>query len=122
LAEYVVMAHHGHVRKVLRDELPTVPTGGDNSSESVCGVTEGDLLEDVTIQGFRLHAEPLWVECRKMGRIQSGWEAGHESWTRCVLRLLDDYGPLRLAFYEMVLRAADGRASKRFAKRETSNA
>jgi CRISPR-associated endonuclease/helicase Cas3 len=122
LAEYVVMAHHGRVRKVLRDELPRLPKHAARGSEAVCGVAEGDVLGDVMIQGTRLHAEPLSVECRKMGRSQDGSGAGHESWTRCVLRLLDRYGPLRLAYYEMVLRAADSRASKRFARRETSNA
>jgi CRISPR-associated endonuclease/helicase Cas3 len=36
---------------------------------------------------------------------------GHESYTRGILRLLDHYGPFRLAFFETVFRTADIRAS-----------
>lgn len=36
----------------------------------------------------------------------------YESYTRGVLRLLDDCGPFRLSYLEALLRAADGRTSK----------
>jgi CRISPR-associated endonuclease/helicase Cas3 len=42
-----------------------------------------------------------------MGRDSNG----HESYTRSVLRVLEHYGPFRLAFFETVFRAADIRAS-----------
>jgi CRISPR-associated endonuclease/helicase Cas3 len=38
--------------------------------------------------------------------------AGNESYTRGVLRLLEFYGPFRLAFFEALFRSADVRASK----------
>jgi hypothetical protein len=44
-------------------------------------------------------------------RLLSG-EYGHESYTRGVLRLLEHYGPFRLAFFEALFRAADSRASR----------
>jgi CRISPR-associated endonuclease/helicase Cas3 len=108
LAEYVIMAHHGRVRKALRDELPKTPRPGDKAADTVCGVTEGDKIGDVIIGTMRLAAEPLSIECRKMGRCQGGYE----SWTKCVLDLLAEYGPFKLAYYETLLRAADGRASR----------
>ena len=34
LSEYLVMSHHGRVRKVLRDEIPKNPKGDKNRSRS----------------------------------------------------------------------------------------
>jgi CRISPR-associated endonuclease/helicase Cas3 len=111
LAEYLIMSHHGHVRKVLRDEIPwSAPSAKD--TETVRGVSNGDALPAMTIDGYTLGCEALSIECRRMGRD----EAGHESYTRCVLRLLDRYGPFRLAYFEALFRAADMRASKVAAK------
>lgn len=108
LAEYVIMSHHGRVRKVLRDEIPRFPKDAKDT-ETVRGVRNGDALPDVMIDGRRLGCASLSTECRKMGRSRDG----HESYTRGVLRLMDHYGPLRLAFFEAVFRAADMRASAR---------
>ena len=38
-------------------------------------------------------------------------DQGNESYTRGVLRLLEHYGPFRLAYFEAIFRAADIRAS-----------
>lgn len=59
-------------------------------------------LPAVNLAGVRLS-----IDCRRMGRDANG----HESYTRGVLRLLEHYGPFRLAFFEAVFRAADVRAS-----------
>lgn len=107
LAEYLVMSHHGQVRKVLRDEIPRNPKEG-KAADTVRGVTERDPLPAVTVEGEELGCEALSVDCRRMGRDAKGYE----SYTRGVLRLLDHYGPFRIAYLEALLRAADGRASK----------
>lgn len=106
LAEYVIMSHHGRVRKVLRDELPRFPND-TNDTETVRGVREGDALPPVNIAGQSLGCDALSTDCRKMGRDADG----HESYTRAVLRLLEHYGPFRLAIFEALFRAADARAS-----------
>ena len=106
LAEYVIMSHHGHVRKVLRDEIPRFPKDGKDN-DTVRGVADGSAIPAVVIDGISLGCACLSTDSRRMGRDKDG----HESYTRGVLRLLDHYGPFRLAFLESVFRAADVRAS-----------
>ncbi len=108
LAEYLVMSHHGQVRKVLRDEIPKTASDPKNR-DTVRGVSQGDPLEDVTVDGETLGCQALSVDCRVMGRCNVN---DYESYTRGVLRLLDHYGPFRLAYLEALIRAADGRASR----------
>ncbi len=108
LAEYLVMSHHGQVRKVLRDEIPKAASEAKDRY-TVRGVAQDDPLEDVTVDGETLGCKALPVDCRAMGRRDAD---DHESYTRGVLRLLEHYGPFRLAYLEALLRAADGRASK----------
>jgi CRISPR-associated endonuclease/helicase Cas3 len=108
LAEYLVMSHHGRVRKVLRDEIPRNAPKSAKDADTVRGVQEGDVIPAVAIDGQAIAGQALSVDCRKMGRDADG----HESYTRGVLRLLEHYGPFRLAYFEAVFRAADWRASK----------
>jgi len=109
LAEYLVMSHHGYVRKVLRDELPKSPRPGGVRREEVRGIADGAQIGAVAVEGRTLTAGPLSIECRKLGRCQDGSEA----WTKGVLRLVDEFGPFRLAYYEALFRAADWRASSK---------
>lgn len=106
LAEYVIMSHHGRVRKVLRDEIPRFPDS-DPDTNTVRGVAYDSAIPPVEIDGEKLGCESLSTDCRRMGRDADG----HESYTRGVLRLLEHYGPFRLTFFEAVFRAADIRAS-----------
>lgn len=108
LAEYLIMSHHGRVRKVLRDKIPRFPEN-EKDTNTVHGLENGGAIPPVTINGETLGCEALSTTCRRMGRDTNG----HESYTRAVLRLLDRYGPFRLAFFEAVFRAADMRASER---------
>jgi CRISPR-associated endonuclease/helicase Cas3 len=111
LAEYLIMSHHGRVRKVLRDEIPRQPKH-QNDTEAVRGIANGDALAPVTIASQELQCASLSTDCRRMGRDADG----NESYTRGVLRLLTHYGPFRLAFLETLFRAADIRASIRAGK------
>lgn len=108
LAEYLVMAHHGHVRKALRDELPRDPRRIRRGPDEVRGIGEGTSIPGFSINGNELPTtEALSIACRRMGRSPSG----EEGWTRTVLRLIDQFGPFRLAYYEALVRASDCRAS-----------
>jgi CRISPR-associated endonuclease/helicase Cas3 len=108
LAEYLIMSHHGRVRKVLRDEIPRHPKN-EKDTEAVRGIANGDALAPVRIAGQELQCASLSTDCRRMGRDAGG----NESYTRGVLRLLAYFGPFRLAFLETLFRAADIRASIR---------
>ena len=108
LAEYLVMAHHGHVRKALRDDLPRDPRRIRRGPEEVRGIREGIAVPGFSINGQTLPAtQAVSIACRRMGRSPDG----QEGWTRTVLRLLEHFGPFRLAYYEALVRAADCRAS-----------
>jgi CRISPR-associated endonuclease/helicase Cas3 len=108
LAEYLVMAHHGHVRKALRDELPRHPRRIRRGPDEVRGIREGTAVPGLSINGHTLPpTKALSIACRQMGRSPDG----QEGWTRTVLRLLEHFGPFRLAYYEALVRAADCRAS-----------
>ena len=117
LSEYLIMSHHGHVRKVLRDETPRLASF-EKDAEAVRGVRDGDTLPDVMINGATFRGCTLSTECRRMGREKDG----HESYTRSVLRLSNDCGPFRLAYLEALFRAADMRASILAALGGTSHA
>jgi CRISPR-associated endonuclease/helicase Cas3 len=112
LAEYLIMMHHGRVRKVLRDEIPRFPKD-TKDSDTVRGVVHGSDIPAVIIDGKSLGCASLSTDCRRMGRDT----AGNESYTRGVLRLLEHYGPFRLAYFEALFRAADVRASKAASKK-----
>lgn len=106
LAEYLIMSHHGHVRKVLRDEIPRFPKNRKDA-DTVRGISNHDTIPSIDIAGQTLSGCRLSIDCRRMGRS----EDGHESYTRGVLRLLEHFGPFRLACLEALFRAADIRAS-----------
>lgn len=108
LAEYLVMSHHGHVRKTLRDELPRDAKRIQRGADEVRGIKEGTPVTGFSMDGNPLPATPaLSITCRQMGRSADG----SESWTQSVLRLLSHFGPFRLAYFEAIVRAADCRAS-----------
>ncbi len=113
LAEYVIMSHHGRVRKVLRDEIPKFAKS-EKDTATVRGIANETAIP--VVPGLNPGCESLSTDCRRMGRDA----AGHESYTRGVLRLLEHFGPFRLAFFEAVFRAADVRASIKASKNPIS--
>jgi CRISPR-associated endonuclease/helicase Cas3 len=99
LAAYVTAAHHGRVRVSIR----SMPGERDNGKTCVRGLWQGDTLPEcslgsgVTRGPSVLNLEPVML--------------GNGSWTERALRLRDELGPFRLAYLEMLLRAADEAAS-----------
>ncbi|MBF8378399.1 CRISPR-associated helicase Cas3' [Alicyclobacillus mali] len=108
LVAYLVAAHHGKIRGQIRSSATEqAPVDGRPFAR---GVWEGDELEAYSIPGLGDWPQArLSLSVMHMGTDQRG----RESWAEGVQRLLQAYGPFRLAWYEALLRVADGRASRR---------
>lgn len=107
LVAYLIAAHHGKVRLSLRavpDEKEPVKPFGPRFAR---GVWEGDTLPEVEIPGREtVPASRLRLDLMELGEGAMG-----PSWTARTQKLLDTYGPFRLAWLEALVRIADWRAS-----------
>ena len=118
LGGFIVAAHHGKVRLSLRarpDEEP--PPGADGQKRFAHGVHDGDVLPSVELgAGVVVPEQMLSLASMELGGGGQG-----ASWADRMLRLVEEHGPFRLAYLEMLLRVVDWRASqKRAPKKGTS--
>jgi CRISPR-associated endonuclease/helicase Cas3 len=129
LAVYLVAAHHGKVRTVLRSRKA-------GRSEDVFGILEGDKLP--TLDGWMNAEYTLNAACRVFGASgdwtddEEAFELASPSWVGMVAELLGPeakgdvapgdaipeserrhLGPFRLAYLEALIVAADVRASRK---------
>lgn len=109
LVAYLIAAHHGKVRASIRS-VPIEQTPPDSKRNPLFarGVWQGDKLPEVEL------GNGSWMPETEMDLrvMQLGFNAhGFTSWTSMVLQLLEEYGPFRLAYLEMLVRVADWRAS-----------
>lgn len=112
LIAYLIAAHHGKVRMSLRampDEKPPKEPGKLYAR----GVHEGDYLPGLSANGETIPETWLKLDVMKLGESEAG-----ASWTTRVQRLLSEYGPFRLAWYETLVRIADWRASDQEQQRD----
>lgn len=104
LIAYLILAHHGKVRMSLR-AMPTEQAGVD-VRRFARGIHEGDSLPALHFDGERSEAITLKLALMEIGLGEQG-----PSWSERALRLLDQFGPFRLAWLETLVRLADWRAS-----------
>lgn len=102
LAAYLVASHHGKIRLGIRSMPGEREEGGVRTAR---GIREGDRLPVCELStGVLMPAVELSLAVMEFG-------ADGGSWTERMLRLRDELGPFRLAYLEMLLRAADEKAS-----------
>jgi CRISPR-associated endonuclease/helicase Cas3 len=113
LVAWLVAAHHGKIRLSIRS-LPGETPPADPSTRYARGVWDGDVLESVNLgAGVASPVLQLSLEPMEIGLCQQPPFEDQPSWSERMLSLRDapEIGPLRLAFWETLLRAADERAS-----------
>ena len=77
------------------------------------GVWDNDVLPETDLGGgVRAPSSVISLEPMMLGLCESSPYCGEPSWLERAIRLRDTLGPFRLAYLEMILRAADVRASK----------
>lgn len=103
-AAYLIAAHHGKVRLVIRALPGEEPPPGDEKPFAL-GVHHGDKLPTVHLGDGKMWNEGvLDLSPMRLG--------GERSWTANALKLLARLGPFKLAYLEALLRVADVRASQ----------
>jgi len=110
LVTYLVAAHHGKVRLSIRS-LPGEETPPESGRRFARGVWDDDALPAIPLSdGTVFPATRLSLACMELGSIEAG---KNPSWLARMIALRDapELGPLRLAWLETLLRAADMRAS-----------
>jgi len=103
LAAYLVAAHHGKFRLTPR----LLPDDHKPDRLMCLGVTDGDPFPGATVAGEVFGPCSLDLSLLRMGDLEE------VTWIERALDLLEEIGPLRLAYLEALLRAADQRASER---------
>lgn len=104
LIAYLILAHHGKVRMSLR-AMPT-EQGAADVKRFARGIHEGDALPALEFDGETSNALTLKLALMEIGLGEQG-----PSWSERALKLLDRFGPFRLAWLETLVRLADWRAS-----------
>lgn len=110
LGGFIVAAHHGKVRLSLRARPGEEgPPGADGGRRFAHGVHDGDVLPSVDVgAGEVIPEQVLSLACMELGG-----DGESASWSDRMLRVLDECGPFRLSYVEMLLRVADWRASRK---------
>jgi CRISPR-associated endonuclease/helicase Cas3 len=117
LVAYLVAAHHGKVRLLIRsfpnEKKPRDKDGKPQPQTRFArGVWDGDLLPQTDLGGGVIASSvTLSLEPMEFGLCEQPPFAGQPSWLERMARLRGTLGPFRLAFFEALVRAADSRAS-----------
>ena len=109
LIAYLVASHHGKVRLSIRNA--SRKKHSRYNDDYLLGIKiDGDTLPEFTSDIISTKKTSLDISLARIGRRNNG---STPSWTEMAVELRDKYGPFRLAYLEMLVRAADGLASKK---------
>ena len=107
LVAYLVAAHHGKVRMSLQ-ALPNESQPDNTSKRYARGIWEGESLPDVELPGEIVPSFAVDLSYMEMGEGAKG-----PSWLARTVKLLEEYGPFRLAWLETLLRVSDWRGTEK---------
>ena len=107
LEAYVVAAHHGKVRLAIRSRPGERPPDGEPGRRYALGVWDGDQLPACSLGG----GERVPQTTLSLGPMALGG-GGARSWAERTRRLLERFGPFRLALLETLVRVADWRGTQ----------
>jgi len=105
LVPYLVAAHHGKARMVVRARPGEKPPA--DARRFALGVHDGDELPEVRL-GAAMLSPKLTLD---LAVFSLGGDGISPGWTARSAELRDAWGPFRLAYLETMLRCADWRAS-----------
>ena len=104
LVAYLIASHHGKVRLALRNV-----SGRRQDGPYLLGInTNGDHLPQFTSDTMSIEDTDLRVDVAQIGMTGAG-----PSWVERTVSLLERYGPFRLAYLELLVRASDMLASRK---------
>jgi CRISPR-associated endonuclease/helicase Cas3 len=108
LGAYLVAAHHGKVRLAIRAAAnESAPPEAERRFAR--GVWHGEVLPGADLgEGVTAAPVPLSLELMELGEHD-----GRPSWMARMLRLRDELGVFRLAYFEALIRIADVRGTRR---------
>jgi CRISPR-associated endonuclease/helicase Cas3 len=110
LITYLIGAHHGKVRDLIRSIPDEVPPSEGGERRYAMGIWEGDQISRIELGDGRIIPEtPLSLASMEIGISENG----HRSWIQMCddLKRKADLGIFRIAYLESLLRVADWRAS-----------
>src|SRR5262249_403393 len=96
-------AHHGKVRLSIRSLPGEEPPTNNPEVLFALGIRHGDKLPAIDLGNGE--------KCPETELDLSPMQLGRDSWTGHALKLLADLGPVKPAYLEALLRAADQRVS-----------
>jgi CRISPR-associated endonuclease/helicase Cas3 len=109
LGAFLIAAHHGKVRVSLRARPGEEPPPGAAKKRFAHGLHDGDSLPAVDLGGGVVVPEQLL----SLACMELGGGGGGPSWADRMVQVLEELGPFRLAYLEMLVRIADWRASRK---------
>jgi len=110
LGAFIIAAHHGKVRLSLRARPGEI--AAPDRRRFCNGVWDGDILPATDLSGGSTTQE----QRLSLALMELGGGGEGPSWADRMLRLLEEFGPFRLAWLETLVRVADWRASARHSK------
>lgn len=113
LIAYLIAAHHGKVRISIRS-MPNEDRPPEAGRYFARGVWDGDVLPRIEIGNDQ--GDTSGKVALSLALMQLGQQNECPSWLARTTQLLEQYGPFRLAYLEMLVRVADWRGSKKGAK------